>query len=272
MMNLFFLIGTLLVMFLLSGVRIVFEYKRALKFRFGQYAGTLHPGLRWIIPFIETAQFVDVRVITINVDSQEVMTEDNVPCRIDGVLFYRIDNPEKAVLEVEDYHYAISQLASAALRDVCGKAELDIILSKREEIGDNIRRIVEKETFEWGISISDVKIKDIELPENMKRSMAHQAEAERSRRARVILANAERQAANQLLEAGQLIDQSPSAIKLRLYQTLTDIATEKNSTIVFPFPEEALSREGGDKSQKLLESMRADLLNELISNNRKENE
>jgi regulator of protease activity HflC (stomatin/prohibitin superfamily) len=228
--------------FILSGIRVVFEYKRALKFRFGKYVKTLEPGLRWVIPIVETTQFVDIRVITINIESQEVMTQDNVPCRVDGVLFYRIENAERAVLEVEHYNYAITQLAQAALRDVCGKAELDIVLTKREEMGQHIKVMVAQETGDWGISIIDVKIKDIELPENMKRTMAHQAEAERSRRARIILANAERQAADMLLEAGQLIDQSPSAIKLRLYQTLADIAAEKNSTIVFPFPEEALHR------------------------------
>jgi regulator of protease activity HflC (stomatin/prohibitin superfamily) len=266
MMNIYILLGTLAFLLALSGIRIIYEYKRGIKFRFGQYVGILNPGFRWIIPIVETVQMVDIRVITTNIDSQEVMTEDNVPCRIDGVLFFRINDAEKAVLEVENYKYAISQLASAALRDVCGKAELDVILSKREEIGDNIRIIVEKETYDWGINISDVKIKDIELPENMKRSMAHQAEAERSRRARVILATAEKQAANKLVEAGKLIDQSPSAIKLRLYQTLTDIATEKNSTIVFPFPEEALSRNALEKNGNLLDDMQKKLLNELVAN------
>jgi len=228
--------------FLSSGIRIVYQYKRAIKFRFGRYIEVMEPGFRWIIPIIETTQFVDVRVITINIDSQEIMTKDNVPSRIDGVLFYKIIDTKKAVLEVEEYNFAISQLAQASLRDVCGKAELDTILSKREEMGENIRKIVENETKVWGIIISDVKVKDIELPENMKRSMANQAEAERSRRARVILAEAEKQAAKALLEAGKIIDQSPSAIKLRLYQTLADIASEKNSTIVFPFPEEILHR------------------------------
>ncbi len=156
-------------------------------------------------------------------------------------LFFKIEDATKAILEVEDYVFAISQMATATLRDVCGKVELDTILSKREEIGRNIKEIVELETKVWGISIQDVKIKDIELPENMKRSMANQAEAERSRRARIILAEAEQQAAGKLLEAGKIIDESPSAIKLRLYQTLSNIASEKNSTIVFPFPEEALS-------------------------------
>jgi len=232
-----------IVVFLLSGIRIIFEYKRALKFRFGKYIKILEPGFRWIIPMIETIQIVDIRVITINIDSQEVMTEDNVPCSIDGVVFFKINNPEKAVLEVEEYKFAIMQLAQAALRDVCGKAELDTILSKREELGKSIKSIVEKETMEWGIVIIDVKIKDIQLPENMRRMMANQAEAERSRRARIILALAEEQAAENLLAAGKLIDKSPSAIKLRLYQTLANIASEKNSTILFPFPEEVLPRE-----------------------------
>ena len=234
----------LVLVFLFAGIRIVFEYKRALKFRFGKYVKTLQPGFRWIIPLVETIQVVDIRVITINIISQEVMTEDNVPCSIDGVVFFKIDNPEKAVLEVEEYNFAITQLSQAALRDVCGKVELDTILSKREEMGKNIKAIVEHETKDWGIEIIDVKIKDIQLPENMKRMMASQAEAERSRRSRVILAEAENQAAGKLLEAGLQIDKSPSAIKLRLYQTLSNIASEKNSTILFPFPEEVLPRTG----------------------------
>jgi regulator of protease activity HflC (stomatin/prohibitin superfamily) len=245
------LISIIFALFLLSGIRIIFEYKRALKFRFGKYIKTLKPGFRWIIPIVETIQVVDIRVITINITSQEVMTADNVPCSIDGVLFFKINSPEKAVLEVEEYKFAITQLAQAALRDVCGKVELDTILSKREEMGKNIKAIVEIETKEWGIVIIDVKIKDIQLPQNMRRMMANQAEAERSRRARIILALAEEQAAGKLLEAGKLIDQSPSAIKLRLYQTLANIAAEKNSTILFPFPEEVLPRPSKKSGKKL---------------------
>tara|TARA_B100000497_G_C7653724_1_gene393387 strand:+ start:303 stop:1040 length:738 start_codon:yes stop_codon:yes gene_type:complete len=241
-MNVSMIALVLALIFLLSGIRIIYEYKRAIKFRFGKYVSTLSPGIKWIIPIVETIQIVDIRVITSNIESQEVMTEDNVPCSIDGVVFFRVDNPEKAILEVEEFDYAITQLAQAALRDVCGKVELDTILSKREEMGKNIKDIVEQETKEWGIEIMDVKIKDIQLPENMRRMMANQAEAERSRRARIILALAEEQAASKLLEAGKLIDQSPSAIKLRLYQTLANIASEKNSTILFPFPEEVLPR------------------------------
>lgn len=247
-MNISILFTVILVLFLFSGIRVVFEYKRALKFRFGKYVKVLEPGLRWIIPFVETIQKVDIRVITINIVSQEVMTEDNVPCSIDGVVFFKISDPEKAVLEVEEFSFAITQLSQAALRDVCGKVELDTILSKREEMGNNIKSIVEAETHRWGIEIIDVKIKDIQLPENMRRMMANQAEAERSRRARIILADAEEQAAGKLLAAGLQIDKSPSAIKLRLYQTLSNIAAEKNSTILFPFPEEVLPR--GRKDEK----------------------
>ncbi len=239
-MNSLTIIITILLIFILSGIRIIYEYKRAVKFRFGKYITLLKPGFRWIIPLVERIQIVDIRVITINIQKQEVMTKDNVPCHINGVLFFKINNATKAILEVEDFDFAISQMAQASLRDVCGKVELDTILSKREEIGQNIKMIVEQETEIWGISIQDVKIKDIELPENMKRSMAMQAEAERTRRARIILAEAEKQAAGKLLEAGKIIDQSPAALKLRLYQTLSNIASEKNSTIVFPFPEEAL--------------------------------
>lgn len=249
-MNLPLFVSVLALLIIFAGIRIIFEYKRALKFRFGKYVKTLEPGFRWIIPIIETIQIVDIRVITINIVSQEVMTEDNVPCSIDGVVFFKINDPEKAVLEVEEYDFAITQLSQAALRDVCGKVELDTILSKREEMGKNIKEIVEQETREWGIEIIDVKIKDIQLPENMRRMMANQAEAERSRRARIILATAEAQAAGELLEAGKLIDKSPSAIKLRLYQTLSNIAAEKNSTILFPFPEEVLPRNAKKEKSK----------------------
>jgi len=246
-MNLLLILIAAITVLLFAGIRIIFEYKRALKFRFGKYIKILNPGFRWIIPIVETVNIVDIRVITINIDSQEVMTEDNVPCSIDGVVFFQINDPEKAVLEVEEYKFAITQLAQAALRYVCGKVELDTILSKREEMGKNIKSIVEKETAVWGIVIIDVKIKDIQLPENMRRMMANQAEAERSRRARVILALAEEEAAENLLAAGKLIDKSPSAIKLRLYQTLANIASEKNSTILFPFPEEVLPRNTKEK-------------------------
>jgi regulator of protease activity HflC (stomatin/prohibitin superfamily) len=197
---------------------------------------------------VERVVKVDMRIITVDIPSQEIMTKDNVPIKVNGVVFFKVGDAAKAVLEVERYPFAVSQLSQASLRDMCGKSELDNVLAKREEIGRKIKINVDKESDPWGIKVTDVKIKDIELPQNMKRAMAHQAEAERDRRARVILADAEKQAATKLLEAGKIVDQSGSALKLRLYQTLADIAAEKNSTIVFPFPEEMvelLSRKGG---------------------------
>ncbi len=235
-----YIILSIIIFLFLLGLRVINQYERGVKLRFGRYVSTIKPGLRWIIPFVDRLIKVDVRILAVDIPSQEIMTKDNVPIRINGVVFYKVISAEKAVLEVEDYYYAVSQLAQSSLRDMCGKAELDLILAEREEIGKKIQVAVDQETDEWGIKVTDVKIKDIELPENMKRAMAYQAEAERNRRARVILAEAEKQAAQRLLEAGQTIDQSASALKLRLFQTLSEIAAEKNSTIVFPFPEEML--------------------------------
>lgn len=236
----FYWIGGVVVLIALTGIRVIDQYERAVKLRLGKYAGTLHPGLRWIIPVIDRIKKVDIRVIATDIPAQEVITKDNVPMKVNGVVFFKVTNSDKAILEVEDYKYAISQLAQSALRDMTGKAELDSVLAKREEIGNQIQKIVDAETDPWGIKITDVKIKDIELPENMKRAMAHQAEAERDRRARVINAEAEKQAAQKLKEAGEIISKSPAAMKLRFYQTLNDIAEEKNSTIVLPFPEEII--------------------------------
>jgi len=244
------IVGGIILFFILIGIRIVNQYQRAVKFRLGKYVGTLQPGLRWIIPVVDRIEKVDIRVIATDIPAQEVITKDNVPMKVNGVVFFKVVNSEKAILEVEEYKFAISQLAQSALRDMTGKAELDTVLAKREEIGDQIQKVVDSETDPWGIKVTDVKIKDIELPENMKRAMAHQAEAERDRRARIINAEAEKQAAQKLLEAGNIIDKSASALKLRFYQTLNDIAEEKNSTIVLPFPEEMFEMFRGMKKGK----------------------
>ncbi|MCK5332921.1 MAG: slipin family protein [Candidatus Aenigmarchaeota archaeon] len=248
-MDLRVLIPVILIIFF-AGIRIINQYDRGVKFTFGKFTGVLQPGFRWIIPVVERVEKIDIRVITVDIPSQEVMTEDNVPIKVNGVVFFKVLNADKAVLEVEEYNYAVSQLAQSALRDMCGKAELDKVLAKREEIGAKIKQVVDEETDPWGIKVTDVKIKDIELPENMKRAMAHQAEAERDRRARIILARAEKQAAQGLLDAGKIIDKSPASLKLRLYQTLSEIASEKNSTIVFPFPEEMLEMFKGASGKK----------------------
>jgi len=238
------------IIFILAGIRIVKQYERAVKFRLGVFVGILGPGLKWIIPGVDRIEKVDLRVVTVDIPAQEVISKDNVPMKVNGVLFFKVTDADKAILEVEQYKFAISQLSQSALRDMAGKSDLDTILAKREEIGERIRSIVDVETDPWGIKVTDVKIKDIELPDNMKRAMAHQAEAERDRRARIILAEAEEQAAQRLANAGEIIDKSPAALKLRLYQTLAEIASEKNSTIVFPFPEEMMEFIRNKKSQK----------------------
>ena len=226
--------------FFLSGIRIINQYEKGVKFRFGRFVGILEPGIRWIIPVIEWIQKVDLRVVTIDIPSQEVMTKDNVPVRVNGVVFFKVSEADKAVLEVENYKFAVAQLSQAALRDIIGKNELDVVLAKREELGKEIKDYVDKETDQWGIEVTDVKIKDIELPENMKRAMASQAEAERDRRARIILAEAELQAAQKLKEAANIISETPQALQLRMLQTLQEISVEKNSTIIFPIPVEIL--------------------------------
>lgn len=244
------IIGGVVLFIFLLGIRIIDQYERAIKFRLGKYTRTLQPGFRWIIPIIDRIEKVDIRVIAVDIPAQEVITKDNVPMKVNGVVFFKVINSEKAILEVEDFQFAISQLAQSALRDMTGKAELDTVLAKREEIGNQIQEIVDKETDPWGIKVTDVKIKDIELPENMKRAMAHQAEAERDRRARIINAEAEKQASQKLYEAGKIIEKSPAAMKLRFYQTLNDISEEKNSTIVLPFPEEIIDAIKSIKKKK----------------------
>ena len=226
--------------FFLSGIRIINQYEKGVKFRFGRFVGILEPGIRWIIPVIEWIQKVDLRVLAIDIPSQEVMTKDNVPVRVNGVVFFKVSEADKAVLEVENYKFAVAQLSQAALRDIIGKNELDVVLAKREELGKEIKDYVDKETDQWGIEVTDVKIKDIELPENMKRAMASQAEAERDRRARIILAEAELQAAQKLKEAANIISETPQALQLRMLQTLQEVSVEKNSTIIFPIPIEIL--------------------------------
>ncbi len=226
--------------FFLSGIRIINQYEKGVRFRFGRFVGILEPGIRWIVPVIEWIQKVDLRVLAIDIPSQEVMTKDNVPVRVNGVVFFKVSEADKAVLEVENYKFAVAQLSQAALRDIIGKNELDVVLAKREELGKEIKDYVDKETDQWGIEVTDVKIKDIELPENMKRAMASQAEAERDRRARIILAEAELQAAQKLKEAANIISETPQALQLRMLQTLQEVSVEKNSTIIFPIPVEIL--------------------------------
>ena len=226
----------LVLLFLQASIKIINEYQRAVVLRLGKFHAVKGPGLIILIPIIDTMRKIDLRTVTLDVPPQEVITRDNVSIRASAVVYFRVLDPEKAFLQVEDYYYATSQLAQTTLRSICGQAELDEILSEREKLNLKIQEILDADTEPWGVKVSKVEIKEIDLPEEMKRAMAKQAEAERERRAKIISADGEYQAAKTLLEAAQIMSTNPITLQLRYLQTLTEIAAEKNSTILFPLP------------------------------------
>ena len=226
----------LVVMFLASAIRILNEYERAVVFRLGRIIETKGPGLIILIPIIDRMVRVDMRTITMDVPPQDVITKDNVSIKVNAVVYFRVIDANAAVVSVENYLYATSQLAQTTLRSVCGQVELDEILSEREKINMQIQDILDRSTDPWGIKVSVVEVKHIDLPEEMKRAMAKQAEAERERRAKVINAEGEFQAAQKLIEAAALMETQPMSLQLRYLQTLNQIASENNSTTVFPIP------------------------------------
>jgi regulator of protease activity HflC (stomatin/prohibitin superfamily) len=224
------------------GLRIVQQYERGVVFRLGRVRPRVRePGLNVIIPFIDRMLKVNMQIITASVPAQDGITRDNVSVRVDAVVYFRVVDPVKAVVNVQNYVYAVSQVSQTSLRSVIGKADLDMLLSDRERINSDLRAIIDEPTEgPWGIKIERVEIKDVALPETMKRSMSRQAEAERERRARVIAADGELQASQKLAEAAAVMSRDPSALQLRLLQTIVDVAAEKNSTLVMPFPVEML--------------------------------
>jgi regulator of protease activity HflC (stomatin/prohibitin superfamily) len=235
---------------LASGIRIINQYERGIVLTLGRYSSTRNPGLNIIIPIIQTIRKVDIRSTPVDVPKQEVITKDNVTIGVDAVVYFRAVDPAKAVLETTNYAYATSQFAQAALRDVVGNVELDELLGKREEISQQIKNIVDAETDKWGIDVENVKIQNIELPQDMKRAMAKQAEAERERRATVINVDAEKLVASTLAEAAAMLAATPGAINLRTLNTLERISTEPSQKTLFVMPVEmidALRGIGGHK-------------------------
>jgi regulator of protease activity HflC (stomatin/prohibitin superfamily) len=224
------------------GLRVVQQYERGVVFRLGRVRPRVRePGLNVIIPFIDRMLKVNMQIVTASVPAQDGITRDNVSVRVDAVVYFRVVDPVKAVVNVQNYVYAVSQVSQTSLRSVIGKADLDMLLSDRERINSDLRAIIDEPTEgPWGIKIERVEIKDVALPETMKRSMSRQAEAERERRARVIAADGELQASQKLAEAAAVMSRDPSALQLRLLQTIVDVAAEKNSTLVMPFPVEML--------------------------------
>ena len=229
-----------IVAILAAAIRIVNEYERGVIFRLGRLMGARGPGLFFIIPIIERMVRIDLRVVTMDVPSQEVITRDNVTIRVNAVLYFRVVDPNMAVTAINDFTMATYQIAQTTLRNVVGQSELDELLSEREQLNQRLQVIIDQTTEPWGVKVGIVEVKDVELPPDMQRAMARQAEAERDRRAKVIHAEGEFQASQRLADAGQVLSAVPAAIQLRYLQTLTEIASERNSTIVFPIPIEML--------------------------------
>jgi regulator of protease activity HflC (stomatin/prohibitin superfamily) len=227
----------LLLAFLLwQAIVVLREYERAVVFRLGRLVGARGPGLQIIIPVLETYKKIDMRTITMDVPAQDVITKDNVSVKVNAVLYFRVIEPNKAVNEVADFLFATSQNAQTTLRSVCGEAELDELLAEREKINTHLQTIIDQHTDPWGIKVVQVAIKHIDLPDEMRRAMARQAEAERERRSKVIAAEGEFQASQRLAEAAAIMAREPIALQLRFLQTLAEIATENNSTTIFPVP------------------------------------
>lgn len=246
------IIALIIVVLIPSTVKILKEYERGVIFRLGRLLGTKGPGFFLIIPFVDQMTKRDLRVVTMDVTPQEVITKDNITVRVNAVIYFRVVTPEDSVVNVNDYIRATSQIAQTTLRNVLGQSELDELLTQREKLNLMLQKIIDEHTDPWGIKVATVEIKEVELPEQMRRMMAAQAEAERERRAKIIHAEGEFQASEKLAEAGAVIAREPVTLQLRYLQTLTEIATEKNSTVIFPLPMDLIKmfmeRDSGNKS------------------------
>jgi len=232
----FIAILVILIMILASAIRILREYERGVIFRLGRLIGVKGPGLIILIPIIDRMVRVSLRVVAMDVAPQDVITKDNVSVKVNAVVYFRVMQPNRAIVEVEDFLYATTQLAQTTLRSVLGQVELDQLLSERENINHRLQQIIDEQTDAWGIKVSLVEVKHVDLPVEMQRAIARQAEAERERRAKVIHADGEFQASGKLKEAADVLSQNPVTLQLRFLQTLTEVASEKNSTLVFPVP------------------------------------
>lgn len=226
----------LIIFFLSAAIRILNEYERGVIFRLGRVIAIKGPGLIILIPIVDKMVKVSLRLVAMDVDPQDVITRDNVSVKVNAVIYFRVIEPTKAIVEVENYSYAMSQLAQTTIRSVCGQAELDDLLAEREKINNELQEIIDTHTDPWGIKVATVELKHIDLPQEMQRAMARQAEAERDRRAKVINAEGEFQAAGKLAEASKIIEQHPTALQLRYLQTVNEMSAENNTTTIFPIP------------------------------------
>lgn len=240
-MEILVILSLILFLIIIPGIRVVNQYERGIVLRLGKFHRTMDPGLRLIFPYFDRMIKVDVRTTPMDIPKQEVITKDNVTVNVDAVVYYRVLDPRKAVLETTNYSYATSTFAQTALRDITGNFELDEILSKRDEISSQIKEIVDKQTDKWGIDIENVKLQNIELPSDMKRAMAKQAEAERERRAAVISAEGEKAAADAVAKAAELLAKTPGGIQIRTLQTLEKISTDPSQKTVILLPNDVAS-------------------------------
>lgn len=240
MLGFFIILIVILLLFFLSGIRIVNQYERGVILTFGRYTSTKNPGFRWIFPLVQKMITVDLRITTVDVPRQEAITKDNVPVGVNAVVYFRVQKPEAAVLEVEDYRYAVSQYALAALRDIIGGVELDALLTERENVATAIKQMVDAETDPWGIDVTAIKMQDIELPAGMKRAMAAQAEAEREKRAIIIKSEGEVAAAEKLKTAAELLVSSKGGLSLRTLETIDNLQPDPSKTVIFALPVEIL--------------------------------
>jgi regulator of protease activity HflC (stomatin/prohibitin superfamily) len=237
-------LAVLVLVLLAAAIRVLREYERGVVFRLGRVLGAKGPGLILLIPVIDRMVRVDLRTVTLNIPPQEIITHDNVPARVNAVAYFRVVEAVDSVVNVERFLEATSQISQTTLRSVLGKADLDMLLAERERLNEDLQRIIDEQTEPWGIKVSVVEIKDVEIPSDMQRAMARQAEAERNRRARVINAEGEYQAAERLFDAAEIIDRTPSALQLRYLQTLGDFSSGQNATVVFGLPLELMRRVG----------------------------
>lgn len=226
---------------ILSGVRILNEYERGVVFRLGRIVAPKGPGFKWIIPMVDKMVKISLRIITMDVPPQDIITKDNVSVKVNAVVYFRVVDPVKAVIQVENYLYATSQLSQTTLRSILGQVELDELLAERETLNIKLQEVLDKHTDPWGIKVTLVEVKYVDLPQEMQRAMARQAEAERERRAKIIAAEGEFQAAAKLSEASDILSKNPMALQLRYLQTMSEMASEKSSTIVFPLPLDLIS-------------------------------
>lgn len=246
------IVAVLAIYILSSAIRILNEYERGVVFRLGRMVGVRGPGLILLIPLIEKMVKVSLRTVVMDVPPQDVITQDNVSIKVNAVIYFRVIQPEKAIIEVENFLMATSQISQTTLRSVLGQSELDDLLSQREKINHKLQQIIDSQTEPWGIKVSNVEVKQIDLPQEMQRAMARQAEAERERRSKVIAAEGEFQASQRLSDAAEVLSQQPSALTLRYLQTLREIAVENNSTTIFPVPIDLLKpflNQGGKKDE-----------------------